>query len=194
MLCKQAGYKSNREVFAKEYVISVEAEQNQPLCTYVYISLDMCKELLHFYSCGSRSLWQKVSSIHEEENCRADFSKWQRVIFIKCRRAHWQSKWALYGFSGFKDPQISSVCQLFLICEFYFLTLFWLADVSPGTSGPGVGSQWSSPVCSSGPSCRQLLAAFLEQVLKTVQLLILQRKKQRHKEQNGIIVVTNMYL
>lgn len=72
VLCKQADYKSNREMFAKEYVILVEAEQNQLLCTYVYISLDMCKELLRFHSCGLRSLWQKVSSIHQE-NRRADF-------------------------------------------------------------------------------------------------------------------------
>lgn len=50
MLCKQANYKSNREVFAKEYVILVEAEQNQALCTYVYISLSMYKELFPLVS------------------------------------------------------------------------------------------------------------------------------------------------
>lgn len=57
MLGNQADYKSNREVFAKEYMSLVEAERNETLCTYVYISLDMCKELL---------LWQRAASFHGE--------------------------------------------------------------------------------------------------------------------------------
>lgn len=130
MLCKRTDYKSNREVFAKEYVILVQAEQNQSLCTYVYISLDVCKELLHFDSCGLRSLLQKVSSIHKTTEQIPPNGKEKSLSNVDKRLA--DSRRGPCTRSSFKVPQVSYICLLFLTCMFYFLTLPWLAHVSPG--------------------------------------------------------------
>lgn len=121
MLCKQANYKSNREVFAKEYVILVEAEQNQALCTYVYISLSMCKELFPLVS----DFFDKKYHPSMKKNTKSHFPQRQRVDFFKCRQACWQQE---------------AGCAWF----FYFLRIpiflmFWLPYINPGRSGYCVG-------------------------------------------------------
>lgn len=81
-------------------------------------------------------------------------------------------------------PQISCVYLfIVLICEFYFLMLSWLAHINPGRLGRSVGHDDQAQCAhSSSPSCRQLLTAFLEKVLRTIHLLIVQVRKQRHEE------------
>lgn len=181
VLCKQTDYKSNREVFAKEYTILAQTEQNQPLCTYVYISLDMCKESLHFHSCGLRSLWQKGSPIHKtieqsSSNGRSNlYQMWTGPLA--------NSRWDLCGLSSFKDPQISHVCLFVLNMWVLFLNI-----VPASTCQSWKVRSWCEPdsqgqcVQSSSASCRLLLTAFVDQVLKTIQLLILQMGRQRHEE------------
>lgn len=189
MLGKQADCKSNREVFAKEYVILVEAEQNQPLCTYVYISLDMCKELLHFYSCSPRFLWQKVSTTMKKKTCKADFSKWQRVIFIKCRQAHWQRVNGPYQhFLALRIPRFP-VCWLFLM--FHFLTLFWLADVIPGTSGSGVGHSDQAQCVYQAHPVGNFWEPVRSKYWKPFSFSFYRGGNRGTKKRNGIVMVTN---
>jgi len=110
--------RNQTQVFAEEYVISVEAKQNQPLCTYVYISLNMCKELSCVHFRALRSLWWKVSFIHEAESLQ---SKFYQIAQNNCNQMLTDSRWDLGGFSSLKDPQISGVCLL--ICGSHFFVL-----------------------------------------------------------------------
>lgn len=91
---------------------------------------------------------------------RADFPKWQRIIFIKCRRACWQTVGGTWiGFLASRSPRFPMflfVCLFVLM--WLLLTLFWLAHANPGRLGHRVDNsiQPSVFIRSSAPSCRQL--------------------------------------